>query len=1012
MTFTSDAFAQTRAIQNGTLTFYCINDNGTTSAAAVAIAFSVRASAVTGFTSAGEVGSRYIAPEDVATRVVSLGLAFIPILDGYPQNVSYLRSLDNGVNYTPIGWTMMKTAGQQIVIPTLAPGVASNFRIAAITGALQLPAVPIPAASLPAGAYVSGSIAIAGLAVPIATLVSSLTVAASTGVAPATSQNPYNCKRKDGSQYWSIPTVTVDDTGAVGAPDAFYLRITVQDLDASRNPVGPEHPFDGAQIGQLPAVHVFGPLMGEYGTDAQGTLRTGNIAYVRLKEYLCNRVDQTEYSFANALCAKLQSGVGGGVGYVDVLVATGGTAPTGAIDPAQLDPSGWPHAGDIIPGTPTYRAVANNQIEIQWPFTAPVDPNFAGVELAVEAPDQGVSPQAKSDGTTPWDGTMALTGAITPLSFRQPYNAANPQPLLATIPAPSYAMSVRLIALSFSINLTNTTGPQAVISIPASTAAKPAAGTAYAPCVGGITAVVGADKNLNGVLTTPITFTVTGLPTADPTWSSYVVIAQFPDGGFVPMTGPLSNSGQEIDPVTPATVINVVLWAVSQSLDSTNTLQTNPIVPGITPSCTVSYGTTGYTIPPVQTTTPPTGMAIAVTVIDGPTTPAGIQTYGWTGTLTPPSDKTFYSGCDLSRQLPPDGECLYNSLGPADTTFSNGYYPRPAVDTPGCVFRAYPKNKDGVRGTPVSVTATVTKAGSQTLNLGETKPGTTGLGIALDPVTGYPVAANTNPGTSLVWDWDFAISRLGQIQTNITSSWGWGGTSAVIRTDGDANGNYCRLTNANSNIQQTFAMTAGQALSFACRVRSSNTGGTHFLTWYVFWLDGAGVQIGATQTVGTVNGYVSGWTAGPSAILQAPANAAHCLFQLIVSPTETAGGYWDVGKILVQPVVNQTVGTQTQSMVPAAGVGNNTIIQGINYPNSSNLTPNALQIIGPNNGAIAAFINNLGVLQVSNGTPLGNVGISIDGSGVVTIQIQNAGVNHVGYTGAIAGRSSISGLVV
>ena len=152
VTFTSDAFAQTRAIQNGTLTFYCINDNGTTSAGAVAIAFSVRASAVTGFTSAGEVGSRYIAPEDVATRLVSLGLAFIPILDGYPQNVSYLRSLDNGANYTPIGWTMMKTAGQQIVIPTLAPGVARTSRSPRSPGRCNCPPVPIPAACLPAGA--------------------------------------------------------------------------------------------------------------------------------------------------------------------------------------------------------------------------------------------------------------------------------------------------------------------------------------------------------------------------------------------------------------------------------------------------------------------------------------------------------------------------------------------------------------------------------------------------------------------------------------------------------------------------------------------------------------------------------------------------------------------------------------------------------------------------------------------------------------------------------------------
>ena len=347
----------------------------------------------------------------------------------------------------------------------------------------------------------------------------------------------------------------------------------------------------------------------------------------------------------------------------------------------------------------------------------------------------------------------------------------------AVIPAPAYDMSVRLIALSYSINITNTTGPQTTITIPASaaTAQKPAAGTAYAPCVGGITAVVGSNKNLNGVLTTPITFTVTGLPTSDPTWHCYVVVAQFPDGSFVPMTGPLSGSGQEIDPVTPATVINVILWAVSQSLDSTGTLQTNPIVPGITPSCTVSYGTTGYTIPPVQTTAPPAGMAIAVTIIDGPAIPSGVPMYGWTGTLAPPADKTFYSGCDLSRQLPPDGECFYNSLGPNDTAFSNGYYPRPKVDTPNCVFRAYPKNKDGVRGTPVSVTATVTKGAANSTNMASADPSSMGPGVILDPTTGLFRWATGNPSSSLLLDWDFSLSKLGPITTGLTSPWGFGG---------------------------------------------------------------------------------------------------------------------------------------------------------------------------------------------------------------------------------------------
>jgi hypothetical protein len=377
-----------------------------------------------------------------------------------------------------------------------------------------------------------------------------------------------------------------------------------------------------------------------------------------------------------------------------------------------------------------------------------------------------------------------------------------------------------------------------------------------------------------------------------------VVTAQFPDGGFVPMTGPLANSGQEIDPVTPVSVINVILWAVSQSLDSFGTLQTNPIVPGITPSCTVSYGTTGYTIPPVQNTPPLTGMAIAVSIIDGPAIPSGVPMYGWTGTLTLPSDKTFYSGCDLSRQLPPDGECFYNSLGPNDTAFSNGYYPRPKVDTPNGVFRAYPKNKDGVRGAPVSVTVTVAKGGANTTNMGSANPTTLGTGLQLDPITGLPRWATGNPSSSLLLDWDFSLSKLGPITAGVTSPWGYGGT-AVIQNDADVNGNYCRLTGVGSNVQQPFVIAPGCTLTFYMSVRGSVSGGS--MAAYFYFYDGAGAQIGSPVTLAAGFGGAGVWAGGVGSMGIAgyitPANAVKGLVQIIV----LTGGPYDVGKIVLHP---------------------------------------------------------------------------------------------------------------
>jgi hypothetical protein len=225
---------------------------------------------------------------------------------------------------------------------------------------------------------------------------------------------------------------------------------------------------------------------------------------------------------------------------------------------------------------------------------------FLGVDLEVYAPDQLAYPQAKLDGTTPWDGAPALVGDISPTyEFRQDYDPANPQPLVAVIDTPKADMSIRLRARSYSLNITNATGPEVVLTVTAPTAAKPGAATAYAPLVGGISATVGADYSQDGKLKTPIAVTVTGLPSTDPTWAGYVIVGQGLWGtAQVPITGTLSGSGQQIDLDTPASVLPVTLWAVSQSIDSTGTLVSNPIVPGITPSCSVSIGTTGGTVDP------------------------------------------------------------------------------------------------------------------------------------------------------------------------------------------------------------------------------------------------------------------------------------------------------------------------------------------------------------------------------------------------------------------------------
>jgi len=163
---------------------------------------------------------------------------------------------------------------------------------------------------------------------------------------------PYNVTDADnGRQWWDIPGITYDDTPASNDINAFFIRVTVQYLDSTHAVLGPELPYDGTEI--VGGVYVCQDAIGGYGAPTVTGYPTTNIAYVRFRLYSCNIIDQTSQSFANPLCAVLQTGysvsptIGGqitvGSGYVDVLVASGGALPTGKVrfdrgDPNTLGP--------------------------------------------------------------------------------------------------------------------------------------------------------------------------------------------------------------------------------------------------------------------------------------------------------------------------------------------------------------------------------------------------------------------------------------------------------------------------------------------------------------------------------------------------------------------------------------------------------------------------------------------------------------------------------------------------
>ena len=347
-------FLQDSAAVTRTLTFLCENQSGKVSASPLTVAVPIEASAVTSVT-ASETGTRTSAPD---TRLVHMTVSLVPVLASgqVPQNVTYWISQDAGANFIWVGWQKITTVGQSIEMDRLVPGPTSTWKVAASAGAIGGdPTILVALADLPGAAVVSPGFSVTGLMLPGATDITTLTVAT-----PAGGINPYNVVDPSGRQYFSISTISYNDTGCLADAEAFYVRITAQDYGSGVS-VGPEQPFDGAQASVSGQTWTFGPLLGDYGTVGYGYIRTGNIDTVRLRVYVCNRLNQTAASFQDATCATLQIGGGGDInaGYLDVTVGPppGVSAVTGAeIGPRYQDENQGLHT--VVGLTPT---IANNQ---------------------------------------------------------------------------------------------------------------------------------------------------------------------------------------------------------------------------------------------------------------------------------------------------------------------------------------------------------------------------------------------------------------------------------------------------------------------------------------------------------------------------------------------------------------------------------------------------------------------------------------------------------------------------
>jgi hypothetical protein len=288
--------------------------------------------------------------------------------------------------------------------------------------------------------------------------------------------------------------------------------------------------------------------------------------------------------------------------------------------------------------------------------------------------------------------------------------------------------------------------------------------------------------------------------------------------------------------------------------------------------------------------------------------------------------------------------------------------------------------------------------------------GISGSGVSIAP-GGFTQAGSGNQATSILLDWDFGLSTVGSIPSGGNSWLSY--LNALIKNDNSGAGNYVRLTNAAAEVMQTRTISPGQAYYFSAQVRSNNVGAPHSVTLYVTWKDGYGNTISGPTAIATNSGFISAWTLGLIGWATAPAASNVAFVEVVVNNSETSTGYWDVGQIVMQPTMNQNSGSQTQSNVPTSGFSGSTIISGVKGAQSVALDPYSYYFL---NAVFSAFLTTNGGVSFSlnkNTAPLGTFAIGIDASGNLIIQVQDAGgAITAGFTGAVAGRSAIHGIVV
>jgi len=303
---------------------------------------------------------------------------------------------------------------------------------------------------------------------------------------------------------------------------------------------------------------------------------------------------------------------------------------TAKIVAPQLGTSGAP----VPPGNPSGITVTGfiNSVDaftLTVSMTIPTDPGdtFVGAHLYLEIPDQSatanftVGINTVGDGSTTTGPWSVIDLGKFPFSESQPWNVTGSAPANIN---PNQNIPCRLYCNPYSVSYeaplveANQTGasPNVAFILDSLTSGSPTSGTNVTTLTGGdgtliaIVATALSPVNVSGKLETPFIVDVSDTPANTPGWVAQLVLTvgtsdptqvanQQVVGSLITQAGPVyAAPGDGISVPhsfaldTPTAITTATIWLQAGLKSSKGTYSWNNIVPGITPSFMVTYGST------------------------------------------------------------------------------------------------------------------------------------------------------------------------------------------------------------------------------------------------------------------------------------------------------------------------------------------------------------------------------------------------------------------------------------